>query len=184
MQCPRPSTALRFESRRQKIYLLCVELIPNGRKKLTNLFQLPKKVTNLFQMGVSNLFRLPQKASFDELIPIGVDELIPIGVDELIPMAVSDLFSRPDRSPLKNNSPPPLKFDPWSKTIKTSCRILGICYVSPVIPIIPLFHSQTNALCKCQEKKFWRNIHFFKLSHNKVRYWQYSVDCLCPWPSM
>jgi hypothetical protein len=54
-------------------------------------------------MGVSNLFRLPQKASFDELIPIGVDELIPIGVDELIPigvdelipMDVSDLFSRP-----------------------------------------------------------------------------------------
>jgi hypothetical protein len=41
------------------------------------------------------LFRLPQKASFDELIPIGVDELIPIGVDELIPMDVSDLFSRP-----------------------------------------------------------------------------------------
>jgi hypothetical protein len=46
-------------------------------------------------MGVSNLFRLPQNASFDELIPIGVDELIPIGVDELIPMDVSDLFSRP-----------------------------------------------------------------------------------------
>jgi hypothetical protein len=46
-------------------------------------------------MGVSNLFRLPQKWSFDELIPIGVDELIPIGVDELIPMDVSDLFSRP-----------------------------------------------------------------------------------------
>jgi hypothetical protein len=38
---------------------------------------------------------LPQNASFDELIPIGVGELIPIGVDELIPMDVSDLFSRP-----------------------------------------------------------------------------------------
>jgi hypothetical protein len=46
-------------------------------------------------MGVSNLFRLPQKVSFDELIPIGVDDLIPIGVDELIPMDVSDLISRP-----------------------------------------------------------------------------------------
>jgi hypothetical protein len=46
-------------------------------------------------MGVSNLFRLPQKWSFDELIPIVVDELIPIGVDELIPLDVSDLFSRP-----------------------------------------------------------------------------------------
>jgi hypothetical protein len=46
-------------------------------------------------MGVSNLFRLTQNASFDQLIPIGVDELIPIRVDELIPMHVSDLFSRP-----------------------------------------------------------------------------------------
>jgi hypothetical protein len=46
-------------------------------------------------MGVSNLFRLTQKVSFDELIPIRVDELIPIEVDELIPMDVSDLFSRP-----------------------------------------------------------------------------------------
>jgi hypothetical protein len=71
------------------------ELIPNGSEKLTNLFQLAKKVTNLFQMGVSNLFRLTQKVSFDELIPIGVDELIPIGVDDLIPMDVSNLFSRP-----------------------------------------------------------------------------------------
>jgi hypothetical protein len=35
---------------------------------------------------VSNLLRLTQNASFDELIPIGVDELIP--------MDVSDLFSR------------------------------------------------------------------------------------------
>jgi hypothetical protein len=75
------------------------ELIPNGSENLTNLFQLAKKVTNLFQMGVSNLFRLTQNASFDELIPIGVDELIPIGVDELIPMDVSDLFSRPGSSP-------------------------------------------------------------------------------------
>jgi hypothetical protein len=49
-------------------------------------------------MGVSNLFRLNKKASFDELIPIIVDELIPIRVDELIPMDVSDLFSRPTRS--------------------------------------------------------------------------------------
>jgi hypothetical protein len=48
-------------------------------------------------MGVSNLFRLNKKASFDELIPIIVDELIPIRVDELIPMDVSDLFSRPIR---------------------------------------------------------------------------------------
>jgi hypothetical protein len=51
-------------------------------------------------MGVLNLFRLPQNASFDELIPIGVDELIPIGVDELIPMDVSDLFSRPENNKL------------------------------------------------------------------------------------
>jgi hypothetical protein len=72
------------------------ELIPNGSEKLTNLFQLAKKVTNLFQMGVSNLFRLHKNASFDELIPIGVDEPIPIGVDELIPIDVSDLFSRPE----------------------------------------------------------------------------------------
>jgi hypothetical protein len=49
-------------------------------------------------MGVSNLFRLTQKVSFDELIPIRVDELIPIGVDELIPMDVSDLFSRPPKN--------------------------------------------------------------------------------------
>jgi hypothetical protein len=62
---------------------------------LTNLFQLAKKVTNLFQMGVSNLFRLTQKVSFDEHIPIIVDELIPIKVDEPIPLDVSVLFSRP-----------------------------------------------------------------------------------------
>jgi hypothetical protein len=63
---------------------------------VTNLFQLAKKVTNLFQMGVSNQFQLTQNACFDELIPNGGDELIPIGVDELIPMDVSDLFSRPN----------------------------------------------------------------------------------------
>jgi hypothetical protein len=28
-------------------------------------------------------------------------------------------------------------------------------------------------------KKFWRNILFFKLSHNRVRYRQSIVDCLC-----
>jgi hypothetical protein len=49
-------------------------------------------------MEVSNLFRLHENASFDELIPIGVDEPIPIGVDELIPIDVSDLFSRPRES--------------------------------------------------------------------------------------
>jgi hypothetical protein len=38
---------------------------------------------------------LNKKASFDELIPIGVDELIPIRVDEPIPLDVSVLFSRP-----------------------------------------------------------------------------------------
>jgi hypothetical protein len=76
-------------------YIVRDELIPNGSEKLTNLLQLAKKVTNLFQMGVSNLFRLTQKVSFDELIPIGADELIPIRVDEPIPLDVSVLFSRP-----------------------------------------------------------------------------------------
>jgi hypothetical protein len=63
-------------------------------------------------MGVSNYFRLTQKASFDELIPIGVDELIPIGVDELIPIGVdelipldvSDLFSRPENEYEENEN--------------------------------------------------------------------------------
>jgi hypothetical protein len=32
------------------------------------------------------------------------------------------------------------------------------------------------------QQKFWRNIHFFKLSHNhnRVRQWQSSVNCLWP----
>jgi hypothetical protein len=73
----------------------CVELVPNGSENVTKLFQLPKKVTILFQIANKS----------DELIPNGSVEPVPIDkVVDFIPyrthsnlfqMDVSDLFSPP-----------------------------------------------------------------------------------------
>jgi hypothetical protein len=43
--------------------------------------------------------------------------------------------------------------------------------------------NTTNSKNNVWKIKFWRNILFFKLSHNRVRYRQSSVDCLCLKPS-
>jgi hypothetical protein len=52
----------------------CVELVPNGSENVTNLFQLAK----IFQLAkkVTNLFQIANKS--DELIPNGSVEPVPI----------------------------------------------------------------------------------------------------------
>jgi hypothetical protein len=105
-------------------------------------FSCGKNATN-FGVNLCKRLRRRSRPSQQKKVDHGNHKLIIVRETVINPIPKTINTRLPLSNPImwqfeKENVPPKLFF---------SDTILGMCYVFPVIHIIPLFHSQTNALC-------------------------------------